>query len=362
MSSSVLSPLPPPTALSSATNHETLAKPAPRRTYGRPRPASPPVEASLPSILQQPASRSNISPAKGLLDRWSGASTSWRDSLTFLDASRGAEDDGDQAELELQQRRRDARADMLSSRRAATPEDDDDVEVGMEEAKREMERMRREARGETAPRPLEPLLPVRLDVSKTKLGISFSSSSLTTLPTSPPPSSSPLRSKASLRSEPSMEEETIPVRKSGMTKSSGRTKRVIASSDEDKSSAGEHPRRTPVASRPRRSPTVSDQREERTRRQSRLPITRSPNIAEQRQGSPSTDPEDAPLDSMQHFLSTLVEDDQQPEKEPQASAESIKDPAGLFDDDEERKGRRAGAGKAGKPLKVSYEPGLAHRL
>lgn len=340
--------------LPSTSNPEAFLKQATKRTYGRQRPPSPPRDDQpLPSLFR-PLEDTHISPAKGLLNRWSGVSTSWRDSLAFLDASKGEDDDADVAREELERRRKDARAGMLPFSRAKTPEEQEDTEVNLEEARREMERMRREARGEAVARSVATASTSRLEPPGTKVNISFSSSSLTAPSTSPPPSSPPrLKVKPTLRPESSIDEETMPVRKSGMTKASGRTRRVIASSDE-KESDEELAVAFVKPTRPPRLSSYSDEERERTSRRTRSPHRNLSIAVEQERDETAESGDDSPVDKVQMFLSTLADDDQVEEKERERSTESINDSAGLFEGDEAETGTTVKATKGGKALKVKH--------
>lgn len=110
----------------------------------------------------------------------------------------------------------------------------EDEPVDSEALKRAMDRLRRQARGEAAlpTSQTKTAIPKKaLEVSARKgLGTAFDSSSLTELPSdlSSPPRVHP---KSSQRSS-AIEEETIPVRKSGQGRTSGR-RRIIMESDND---------------------------------------------------------------------------------------------------------------------------------
>ncbi|WVF70952.1 hypothetical protein IAT40_005747 [Kwoniella sp. CBS 6097] len=207
--------------LQSAASSDTLElhppRPPPRRTYGRARPASPPPDtARLEGTSSLATSTSTHSDE--LVDRWSRSNQSYNDIMSNLSS-------------------------------------DKDEEVNEEEVRREMERMRRQRRGlaaidsdstaQASTYSLPAVEPSRdtLAPPKPRTGISFSSSSLTSI--SPAPSSSPLRSSPPARSPSSrpaghaplqaqsseMAEETMyPVRKSGL---SGKPKRIVMSDAED---------------------------------------------------------------------------------------------------------------------------------
>lgn len=348
--SSILSSLPSYQSLPPApSSDDVMIRLAPRRTYGRTRIASPPVDQDhLPSLLQHSAV-THVSPAKGLLNRWSVASTSWRDSLALLDASDIAQDDTESAKREMERLRREARTDVLLRRRSVTPPDEG--EVDFEEAKMEMERMRRELRGEITSKSTAAAVMRRLEPPKAKVGIPFTSS-LTVLSTSPPPSSPPRpRSEAVLGATQSIEEETMPIRRSGMNKTSGRPKRVIASSDTE-SSQDEGARHAVPTTRPRKASSPSDEDDrDNPRRPAAIAARPAKPAPPARPPTPDSD-EDVPLPNMEQFLSTLAEEDKVAEKASQQSTESINDPVGLFDEDEihTKKGK---AGKGSKAIKVS---------
>lgn len=332
-------------ALAAATNpFDNATRPIPRRTYGRQRPASPPPddEPTTASLF----SHTKVSPAKGLLNKWSAASTAWRDSLADWDAP----ETNVVAETAVEK----GRAEGSTSRAPLTRFDDSDKEedredeVDMEEAKREMERMRREMRGEAVPppkRPSEAIL-MKLSVPKPKLGVSFSSSSLTDLPTSTPPSSPPKNpsSRRTLLAETSSEllEETIPIRKSGF-KASGRVKRVVQSSDEEEDEDENNGTSALGRSRPAKtvlsSPAVTDT--ESTDRKSRSSASPTPRVsrtaARNRQPSAELEEGDDRMPTVQDFFATLVEEEKsaEPDREVSGDSESSKEPVGLFDDEEE---------------------------
>ncbi|KAK8865630.1 hypothetical protein IAR55_000775 [Kwoniella newhampshirensis] len=326
MSSSSLS-LPPHSSdpldtlrLASETSNPVPApKPAIRRTYGRARPASPPP---VPTSDDAPTSSSSVyrpraSPSKALLDRFSGANSAWRDSLALLDTTKQSENE-------------------------------DENEDDLEEAKRAMERMRREARGETVtgasvPRMLTQLksrpASDSLAVPKAPLGVSFSSSSLTTLPTSPPPSSPPITSTLTsspvpavrpsnvlhAESSETLEETLFPVRRSGI---SGKPRRIVITSDDDDEA---------VEQRQRAVANLTPTPDSRTERGS---IPRN-----SRSGTPDTIPSDSEEDLGVYLDKKAAEDDQAEKEAPMSSAlEKLQD---LFEDDEsndtahktEKKGR-----------------------
>ena len=346
-----------------AASEDVLVRSAPPRTYGRQRPAPPISEAPPLTSLLQPLSEPHISPAKGLLNRWSVASTSWRDSLASLDVSQSGHNDAEAAKKDMDRMRREARAEVLPRLRAQTPEDD--FEVDLEEAKREMERMRREARGEAVPKQTM-TAPDRLLVPNARLAVTFSSSSLTAPPTSSPHSSPPKPSRSYLRTEDSMQEETMPIRKFGAAKLTGRVKRVITPFEDEES--GEEPLRLisqtrGQASSPRRSSTPSDddrhipQQATSSLRASRRAKARHP------RPTPDSDEQGFPVDNVQKFLSTLAgEDDQQPGADRQESTDSINDPVRLFDDGDGKKPAKSRMVRGSKPIKASSHLPCIHRL
>ncbi|OCF43223.1 hypothetical protein I317_02931 [Kwoniella heveanensis CBS 569] len=206
--------------LQSAASSDTLElhppRPAPRRTYGRARPASPPPAEALSSLATSAQSDE-------LIDRWSKSNKSFNDIMSNLDAV-----SSDQAD-----------------------------EVDEEEVRREMERMRRQRRGERATDVADPRTPLietqasstsrvsrdTLFPPKPRSSALFGSSSLTSIPTAQ--ASSPLRSSPPVRSpsprptghaplqaqsSETAEETMWPVRKSGL---SGKPKRIVMSDDDD---------------------------------------------------------------------------------------------------------------------------------
>ncbi|WWC60580.1 uncharacterized protein I303_103154 [Kwoniella dejecticola CBS 10117] len=202
MSTSSLTSLPPP---SSDTLDIPAPRPAPKRTYGRARPASPPPLAETSSsssiVSAQPA---YTSPSKALLDRWSSVNQSWRQELSKLDA----------------------------------PSSDNTEEVDdLEEARKEMERLRRQARGlkaldtnqQTTPRP--PYTNLAPPKGTTPLAQTSSLTSLPDTATSPQRSSPPIAPARALQAQSSdtAEETMFPIRKSG---ANAKPKRIILSDEE----------------------------------------------------------------------------------------------------------------------------------
>ncbi|OCF56692.1 hypothetical protein L486_05546 [Kwoniella mangroviensis CBS 10435] len=323
MSTSSLTPL-PPSDFRSAPSSDTLdlapPKPAPKRTYGRARrlSPSPPLlgassSSSIPSYIAPPIA--TTSPSKALLDRWSSANQSWRDELSKLDAP--------------------------SSDKAEELPDDDGEAI-----KREMEKMRGQARALKALQGQHSTLPVKdnrnLDVPTNALG---KTSSLTSIPTtatsplrsSPPPlrsSSPPVDNRRLQASSSEVAEETLfPVRKSGM---SGRPKKIIISDDEEDEDEDEAPL---LAKDTSRSASPTDQ--STTERGSSPP----PNRNHDREHEDEEDNE-----NIGDYLDDLADKQARAEKEraeeesrqPKSSAlEGLDD---LFDDEEdeprEKRGRR----------------------
>ncbi|WWD18187.1 hypothetical protein CI109_102636 [Kwoniella shandongensis] len=341
MSSSSLSLLPPSSdpldALRPSSGAPTpvpASKPAIRRTYGRARPASPPpAETSDAPTSSASGYQPKSSPSKALLDRFSDASSAWRNSLSFLDTTK-------------------------------TQEEDNDDEVGEEEAKRAMERMRREARGEVFKDQSTPRASIStqakrkeslnsLAIPKSGLGVSFSSSSLTTLPTSPPPSSPPITSTHAsspvqaashsralqAQSSESMEETLFPVRRSGL---SGKPRRIVVTSDDEDEATEKRPQRT--AGSPTPTPTS------RTERGS------SPALALERGQTPDTIPSDDEQDLGAYLAKRDAEEELSSKEAPKSSAlEGLQD---LFEDDEPA-GPAPQAEKKGRPSKGLNKKELA---
>ncbi|WWC68373.1 uncharacterized protein I206_102298 [Kwoniella pini CBS 10737] len=337
MSTSSLTSLPAPT---SDTLDIIPPRPAPKRTYGRVRPASPPPlgEASSSSSIAT-AQPLFTSPSKALLDRWSNANQSWRDELSKLDAP--------------------------SSDKT---EDIDDLE----EARKEMEKLRRQARGLKAldqnQNQVQPLHSANLAIPKEK-NILAQTSSLTSLPTTT--ASSPLRSSPPVpppralqaHSSETAEETMFPIRKSGMP---GKPKRIIMS-DEESDDAGEEPPLF-VRDSSRSVTPVQYEGESTTERGSSPPSFRRP----PRNGEHEDDEVDD--EDMAEYLKrdnqTRVEREQQaqaelePVRQPQSSAlEGLDD---LFDqdDDEEPQEKRSrvhrGLNKADK-AEMEKDIARAHR-
>jgi len=150
-----------------------------RKTYGRRREPTPPIENDGPSLSSMfttsrspplPSHPVRDSPSKALLNRWSTGDAAWKTSLFDLGMGKDAEED--------------------------------DEEVDTEEIQREIELMRKKARGEKSspnrvelPAPTHEVAPRKFPVAR--LQAATSSSTLTTAPptsplrSSPPPSAAP---------------------------------------------------------------------------------------------------------------------------------------------------------------------------
>ncbi|WRT65956.1 uncharacterized protein IL334_002907 [Kwoniella shivajii] len=321
MSTSSLSSL-PPSDFRSAPSSDTLdippPRPAPKRTYGRARPASPPPiteltsSSSFSSTFNPPV---QTSPSKALLDRWSSANQSWRDDLSKLDAPSSDKQEEDE-----------------------------------EAIRKEMERLRRQARGiviRDQPTQIPQPKSINLGVPKAGLGATFSSSSLTSIPTtvqtSPPRSSPPFRSSPPPErrlhvqsSETENAEETMfPVRKSGM---SGRPKRIIMS-DAEESDEDEPPLFVRNTSTLRsRSPEDLSTTEKGSSPPPARPMSPASSNASADNYNDTRDKE-----NMADFLDELAEDDARAEKEREQEKE-LEEPSkshaldgldDLFDDNDE---------------------------
>ncbi|WVR05601.1 hypothetical protein IAU60_002620 [Kwoniella sp. DSM 27419] len=331
MSTSSLTPAPSTESMfQSAPSSDTLdllpPRPAPRRTYGKAKPAapaSPPAESSSSTSFALPTT----SPGKLLANRWTSASESWMQDLGNL----------------------------------GNPPSDAAEEVDEDEARRAMERFRREARGEPtlvsnvdSRSATSTSRPSEAHSAKTaRLGPSFSSSSLTsaptTVPTSPPRSSPPPRAlesspqsgqTAPLRpfSSETAEETMFPVRKSGM---SGKPRKIVMSDDdeEDENDLPTFDRRSSPASSPAGlSSTERGSSRSLDRRSS--PVGGAAEIEEDEEGQDVTS-----------FINHLAEEDKQAQvatrsSSPLAGLEDIFD----HDDDEETPKQDRRKGKSARGL------------
>ncbi|WWC88155.1 uncharacterized protein L201_003060 [Kwoniella dendrophila CBS 6074] len=358
MSTTSLSSLPAP---SSDTLDIVPPRPAPKRTYGRARPVSPPpitasTTSSSSSILPAAvAGAVNTSPSKALLDRWSSANQSWKDTLSKLDAP--------------------------SSDNAEQQEDEE------EELRKQMAKMRREARGLASLNNTQQLLPASsssqthptvqaqalpIPKSKNAPGNTFSSSSLTSIPTTVP--TSPLRSsppplprpvspspptpsidrRLQAQSSEIAEETMFPVRKSGMM--SGKQKRIIMSDDEDSDDDEEAPLFAKDTSRSA-SPLEGDEDLSTTERGSSPPLENRTRVTQDNIGA--EDAEDEDDQDFGKLMEDLAEADRiaerrESEKTPQPRSSALDGLDDLFENDEEehqeRKGRssKKGLNKADK--------------
>ena len=250
------------TSLPSTSSHESLASiiaapPAIRRTYGRQRPVTPPLDDEPAISLFRPtedfvvtesrrirparASGDLVSPAKNLLNRFSEASTSWHNSLDLLDADR---EEQPESVHELAKGKRGGLFDFAPGSKhrsystAGGDSDRDDDKEDDEAIKAEMERMRRELRGDglssssvriSATVKSGDAVPseaqskrndTALQVPRRAIMAAASSSSLSSAPPSSPP-------------RVNDDVEAMRVRRSGIAGPSGRVKRVIISDTED---------------------------------------------------------------------------------------------------------------------------------
>ena len=215
-------------------------RPAPKRTYGRKR-ASTPSDEVVPSLLT--TTLRGESPSKGLLNRFANNSTTWKDSLAGL-GSDATETSGASDAVEPESDSVEPRARLTNfaqiakgKGRASESEEDSDDQLDPAVVKRELERMRQQARGKADPAMSTSASagPERVtQVSKNRnLSTTIGSSSLSELPSdlSSPPRVRPRSSDFSS----AVEEETIPVRKSGI----GRRRVVLDSEDDDEELFGD---------------------------------------------------------------------------------------------------------------------------
>lgn len=160
------------------------SRPPARRTYGRQRAVTPDDDEAVASVFTTAATLE--SPAKSLLSRWNKTSTSWKDSLAGLGSDPG-DKSSDTVESVIPPVTRPRLTDFTNrpqgTIRTGDNDMDDDAE-DMESVKKEMERMRRQARGEVDPEQGK-VIPI---VANNRVAPLFGSSSLTDLPTSDPSS------------------------------------------------------------------------------------------------------------------------------------------------------------------------------
>ncbi|EIW72820.1 hypothetical protein TREMEDRAFT_58988 [Tremella mesenterica DSM 1558] len=333
MSSSSLSPLPPsslPTPFAfakpqSPSDTPPPARPLARRTYGRARPVSPPTsEEPLPDLFR-PVSKTNVpeaSPSKALLNRFSAGNSAWRTSLADL----GAE------------------------------QDSEDVEIDEEEMKREMARLKREARGVELPAPRDidivPLQPIK----KTEYTLprphhpvvqpnralvhNSSTSTLTALPPSSPPARIRPSSPADNSAQNIVEASSVVKRlEAEPERRSGPVIDFDDGSDADDNEVGD-PSRSQSPS-PSPIPEYAPRRKARTARS-----TTTSDENEEEQIPPIKD-------VFESYMKELTGGDEE-EESSQAQNETFnQDPVGLFDDIEEPSGRTKHGKKTIKPLKKS---------
>jgi hypothetical protein len=221
----------------------------------------------------------------------------------------------------------------------AESEEEDDEE-DMEAIKREMERMRRLARGEDVPETTvgkANVPPKQLEVPfDRKLG--FGSSSLTDLPasqlSSPPANLAPLARRSS-----TTEEETLPVRKSGVTRPTGR-KRVVDSDEEEDEDADKTIQRiSPPALGSSPAPTLPD-RPIRPSSPSSSPRQDFGKAASSKQDAAEPDEEDD-LRPMDDFFKDLEQEDVEAEaKEAKVRSSSVSESVNQYEDEMRRDGKK----------------------
>jgi hypothetical protein len=216
---------------------QPVARPPPRRTYGRKR-ASTPTDEPIPSLFT--AAPPADSPSKGLLNRFANSSTSWKNSLAGL----GSDDTEVSDEVEPEADPAETRARLTDfaqipkhdskGKGKAVDTDDSGDEPDPAALQREFDRLRQQARGEapSSTTKTATTIPERVrEVARDRnLSATFGSSSLSELPSDL--SSPPKVQARSLQRSSAVEEETISVRKSGQSKVTGR-RRVITESEDD---------------------------------------------------------------------------------------------------------------------------------
>ncbi|ORX34134.1 hypothetical protein BD324DRAFT_636765 [Kockovaella imperatae] len=342
--------------MTSTLSHHSMSSqdiivPPPRKTYGRKRPVTPPpvdgpsISLFVPndvSTSTRPLASSSIagdeytSPAKGLLNRFSAASSSWRDSLALLDAEeeptvspvRDTYKRGGMFDFSRTTERQETSVERRADRDEDEEEDDDD---DAEAVKAAMERMRREARGEAVVSSQIPSHPVTAnanaitDSTSTKtlrvplpLAPTTRSSSLSSAPPSSPPSRQPgvLRLNA-------VDEETMPVRRPGTAGPSGRVGRVVVSDDEEDSDTD-----MGTKTRPQRRLASASAESEENEDDHIAPL------AEALDPANAPDAERAPAPSLFHQFFDSLQDEDRDDSEVMQDQSQSADLVGLFDDEE----------------------------
>ena len=317
MSSSSLTPI-PPSSLRNPLSSEMgemnsdvsiSVRPVVRRTFGRAKRESPPVDEDGPrQIFFQPQPQAGPSPSKVLLNRFSKSSSAWRDSLAGLGA--------------------------------AGENNDDDIDP--EEMEKAMAQMRKAARGVELPAPSDfrPASPdtnavsarasSALHVPKQPLMAASSTSTLTALPTSSPPSLardynpalvSPPAVRVTAKSDGESDEPSPAVRRVS-SKASGKQRRIIASDDED-----EPDRASNVESSKTASPTP---RASRNR-----PHVSTQSSSLQQSDNDDDEDVDSPPDLVQMLINRVADHGPDDEADEIIQKPTSEDPVGLFDDDED---------------------------
>ena len=329
MSSSSLTSIPPPSLRNPLTSEtgemnsevSISVRPVVRRTFGRARRESPPVDEDGPrQIFFQPQPQAGPSPSKVLLNRFSKSSSAWRESLAGLGA--------------------------------AGENNDDDIDP--EEMEKAMAQMRKAARGVELPAPSDfrPASPdtnavsarasSALHVPKQPLMAASSTSALTALPTSSPPSPalvSPPAVRVTARSDGESDDPPPAVRRVS-AKASGKQRRIIASDDEEEPDRASNEESSKTASPTPRAfrsrPHVSTQ-------------------SSSRQQSDNDDDEDvdSPPDLVQMLINRVADHGPDDEADETIQKPTSEDPVGLFDDDEDNvKPRGSKAPKVSLLLRV----------
>lgn len=229
--------------------------------------------------------------------------------------------------------------------RTAESEDGEDDEEDMEAIKKEMERMRRVARGEEVQElaaEKENIPPKQLEVPlDRKLG--FGSSSLTDFPASQL-SSPPAHLALPGRRSSTTEDETLPVRRSGIARRTGR-KRVVDYDEEEEDDADRTIQPiSPSALHSSPAPTLSG---DRTRPSSPSPSARSQQKRSEvdKQNDRESDEEDD-LPPMDDFFKDLEEEDAEVEaQEVNARSPSVSESVDQYKDESRRDGKKTKGAK-----------------
>jgi hypothetical protein len=323
-------------------DEDGTARPAPRRTYGKRAVTPPEDDEPRRSIFTTIASES---PSKTLLNRWSDKGKDWRASLADLGSDASSDLPSSDPPIPEPSRSRSKLTDFGKATLASEDsEDGDDEEVDEEELKKQMETMRRQARGldvtanESQEKSVGSSRQDRIVAESRKLA-PFSST-LTPLPTSDVSvterSSPPIASERESSNERSSTAEIIP-------KPKDRTKAVTHRNDATSSDSEDGDRTVRRVSPP---PSLSPPLFSDLSDTGRSPLKRD--------GSAVSNSADEGLPSMDKFWADVTEG---AEADPETDAGVLSLPprdgssatrAGLFEDEEDDKLPKPTKGKKPK--------------